>query len=235
MGAGPLITVGADFDEAAARDWAVHGVDVLEARREVGTLEEALEGCGLVVGTTARTGAYRSDCRPVRVVASELVGAENAAGPEGLPSAFVFGPEDRGLSNHDVARCHRLAVIPTAPDYISLNLAQAVLLCLYEVNLARMEAAAAEAPPVAVSTEQADASAAEAMLVAMEEALLTIGFLSEDNPEHIMATIRRIFGRAGLDPRDVRTLHGLARQIRWFAEGGREVAATKRAEGKKLR
>jgi tRNA/rRNA methyltransferase len=54
----------------------------------------------------------------------------------------------------------------------------------------------------------------------LKQALLQVGFLHKDNPEHIMLALRRIFGRAGLEERDVRILLGMARQIEWYAKGG---------------
>jgi tRNA C32,U32 (ribose-2'-O)-methylase TrmJ len=69
----------------------------------------------------------------------------------------------------------------------------------------------------------------------LRDALVAIGFLPETNPEHILFGIRRMFGRARLQERDVRIWLGVARQIEWFATGGREVIAKKRAEGKRAR
>jgi tRNA/rRNA methyltransferase len=65
--------------------------------------------------------------------------------------------------------------------------------------------------------------------------LLEIGFLSDDNPEHIMMSLRAILGRAALDERELRIVRGVVRQIAWFAQGGREVAIDKRSRGEKLK
>ena len=54
----------------------------------------------------------------------------------------------------------------------------------------------------------------------LKAALLQVGFLPQDNPEHIMLALRRLFGRAGLEDRDVRILLGIAHQIEWYAQGG---------------
>jgi tRNA/rRNA methyltransferase len=146
----------------------------------------------------------------------------------------VFGPEDSGLSNEEIAACHLLAYIPTSADYASLNLAQAAVVCLYEVLRARVagNVDARETKPDGV---RADAAAVEDMYAALEQALLAIGFLSSDNPRHIMMTLRDVLGRAGLDERELRVLRGVARQISWFAEGGDEVARAKQARGEKLK
>src|SRR5260370_1068298 len=76
---------------------------------------------------------------------------------------------------------------------------------------------------------------ADAMLARMAEALVSIGFIDEQNPDHIMFALREIFGRSGLTPREVEILNGMARQIRWVAEGGSQTLADKRRSGKKLR
>jgi tRNA/rRNA methyltransferase len=128
--------------------------------------------------------------------------------------ALVFGPEDSGLTNDDLRVCHRLMTIPTDPAFSSLNVAQAVLLCCYEVFLAAQEPGDGTPRPLAIAERQ------ELMYEKLKQALLTIGFLHRDNPEHIMFALRRILGRAGLEERDVRILLGMARQIEWYANGG---------------
>lgn len=231
--AGELWVVRPTFDPLPACRAAVHAVDVLEGRREADSLEEALAGCSFVVGTTARRGAYRSRSRDIREVAAEIARAEVS---ESAPPAFVFGPEDSGLTNEHIARCHALAYVPTDAGYPSLNLAQAVLICLYEVLRAR---AACEPPPAfgpgGRCEPRADAADVEAMYAALQDALVTVGFLSEDNPEHVMMTVRAVLGRAGLGERELRVFRGIARQIRWFGDVGRDVALRKRESGEKLR
>ncbi len=247
MSAGALVTVASSFDHAQAKRMAVHGRDVLAASREVETLDEAISGCGLVVGTTARRGAYRVRPRPIREVARELVRWElercRSELSPAAPFAFVFGPEDRGLSNDEITLCHRLAYIPTGTEYTSLNLAQAVLTCTYEVLMARIEleaeaedrTAASEIEEVDPDAAPADAAEVAEMFRQLERSLVEIGFLDEDRPERIMATLRSLFSRSGLERREVGILRGVARQIGWFATGGAEVARRKRAEGRKLR
>jgi tRNA/rRNA methyltransferase len=128
--------------------------------------------------------------------------------------ALVFGPEDSGLSNEDLRCCHQLLTIPTNSTYTSLNLAQAVVLCCSEIFLAAQSAGEPSAPTLAVAERQ------EVMYEKLKHALLQVGFLHKDNPEHIMLALRRLFGRAGLEERDVRILLGMARQIEWYAGSG---------------
>jgi tRNA/rRNA methyltransferase len=179
----------------------------------------------LVVGTTARSGLYRSAARPIREVSDEL-----AAFSRSNRIALLFGPEDRGLSNEEIKRCQRLVTIPTAPEYPSLNLAQAVMIVAYELMLAA--GAARELP---LLQEWAQIPAIEAMLARMAKALVAIGFLPEDNPDHIMFALRALLGRAGLTRRELDIINGIARQISWYAERGYDALVSKRAMGKKLK
>jgi tRNA/rRNA methyltransferase len=103
-----------------------------------------------------------------------------------------------------------------------------VLVTLYELFLTRH-------PPAGREPALATSAALERMYRNLAGALLRIGFLHGDNPEHIMFTLRRLFGRAHLDEREVAIWLGIARQIDWFASGGRDVAETKRRRGARLK
>jgi tRNA/rRNA methyltransferase len=196
----------------AASYWAsalaVHADDVLRQARCCPSLDEAVGDCGVVVGTTCRDGLYRAAVETPRAAAPALVAAAAAN-----RVALVFGPEDHGLSNEDLKACHRLIAIPSDPGYPSLNLAQAVMVCCYELFTAADTAA--NALPALATAERVTR-----MLDHLQAALLSIGFLHADNPDHIMFAFRRLFGRAQLEERDVRILLGLARQIEWYGSEG---------------
>jgi len=209
----------------SAKTMAVHGRDILAAAEIHGGLDSALADRTLVVGTTARAGLYRSEARSIREVSAEL-----ARLSEANRIALVFGPEDCGLTNEELKLCQRLVTIPTAPAYPSLNLAQAVMIVAYELMLA---AGAARVLPPAL--QWARSSEVDAMLGRMAKALIAIGFLPEDTPDHIMFALRAILGRAGLRPRELDILNGIASQISWFAESGHETIALKCATGRKLK
>ncbi len=214
-----------DYDPTAASAMAVHADDVLRHARIFPDLMAALDDRTLTVGTTCRGGPYRSETRALRDVAPELI-AEGVANR----IALIFGPEDFGLSNLEVAQCQRLITIPTAPEYPSLNLAQAVMVVAYEL----MIAAGAERPAI-VTEEYAPAAAVEEMHRRLADALVAIGFLPDDNPDHLMLTLRAMFGRSGIRPRELDILNGIARQVRWVANDGAATLASKRAAGRKLR
>ena len=204
---------------------AVHGRDVLEGAKTYTDLAAAVTDCTLTVGTTCRPGFYRSDISSIRDTAPSLMHESHAN-----RIAIVFGPEDFGLTNRELKLCQSLVTIPTAPAYPSLNLAQAVIVVAYELMLAagagRQTGEPMEFSPVAE---------VDAMFERMSQALIAIGFLPEDNPDHIMFALRAIFGRSGLRPRELDILNGIAKHVGWFAEGGYEAIADKRRAGKRLR
>lgn len=214
-------------EDRVASEMAVHGRDVLARARRYPDLAAALEDRTLALGTTCRLGGERVQAGPLREVAAQL----SALAAERI--AIVFGPEDHGLSNYELSFCQRLIVIPTAPEYPSLNLAQAVMLTAWELFMARGDSGAPQAdcapPALAPWPESA------AMLARLERALIAIGFLPADHPEHIMASLRALFGRAGLSPHEVAILSGIAHQVNWFAQGGRETIERKQRAGRAIR
>ncbi len=194
-------------DEADAL--AVHAKDVLDTMQIHPSLRAAVSPCGLVVGTTCRTGLYREGADTLETRAAEIVTSLKSN-----RVALVFGPEDSGLSNEDLRCCHTLLTIPTDPAFASLNIAQAVLLCCYAVFRGTRQIEGDDQPVFASAERQ------ELMYEKLKAALLQVGFLPQDNPEHIMLALRRLFGRGGLEDRDVRILLGIAHQIEWYAKGG---------------
>jgi tRNA/rRNA methyltransferase len=215
-----------DYDPHTAAAMAVHADDLLTRVRIFPELADALADRTLTVGTTSRSDPYRADASALPEAAPDLIAASTVN-----RIAVIFGPEDFGLTNRAVAQCQRLVTIPAAAEYPSLNLAQAVMVTAYELALA----ARAGNGDIANVVKFAAAGAVEAMHRRLAEALVAIGFLPADNPDHIMHTLRALFGRSGLRPRELEILNGLTRQIRWFAEGGHATIAAKRAAGRKLR
>src|SRR5206468_4903607 len=116
-----------------ARAMAVHGRDILENAKCYDTIRQAITDCVLVVGTTCRSGLYRKHSRTPRDAAADIVAAARSG-----KVALIFGPEDHGLSNKDLEHCQLLITIPTHPDYQSLNVAQAAVICLYEIYVASL-------------------------------------------------------------------------------------------------
>ena len=190
---------------AEAKMMAVAASDILEKRREVATLEEAVGDCGLVMGTTVRPGLYRQHVKPPRDWAPRIL--ESAASNK---VALVFGRENSGLTNEELAICTNLIQIPSALDYPSLNLAQAVMVCCYEVFVASgtFEAPLEKSPECLTKTR-------EHMFTMWREMLLDIGFMNDEKSDHMMLGLRRIFSRTPLTTDDVNILMGIARQMAW--------------------
>jgi TrmH family RNA methyltransferase len=226
------------LDREQARVMAVHAADVLAARAEVASLAAAVADCGLVVGTCGRPSVRAEGALSPRALAPQILAASAVN-----DVALVFGPEDHGLSNDDLALCQQVIAIPASAEYGSLNLAQAVLVCAYELFLAAAAPAgaaagatpatsgtAAHAAPVpALSSASAEraprrlavSARTELMYDKLEAALRRIDFLQPDSAAHVMRDLRRTLGRAELDDDEVQVFLGIARQIEWAATAPR--------------
>ncbi len=193
------------LDIGEARQMACHALHVLEGRLECNTLAEALADCVLAIGTSAREGLYRQHARTPREWAPLIMDTSSQG-----PVALVFGREDNGLSNDEIALCNRMIQIPTSSVCPSLNLSQAVLLCCYELFLlgGSYDAPEEKAPPATHELR-------ERMFSIWRELLLEIGFMQEDKADHMMLGIRRLMGRGAQTEDDVRILMGIARQTAW--------------------
>ena len=196
------------LDMQEAKMMACHANHILEARKEFASLEAALADCLAVAGTTARSGLYR-----------QHAGSPRDWAPKGLAAAargsmaLVFGPEDNGLTNEDLALCTDIIQIPTTTDYSSINVAQAVLLCAYELFVADCGyELPEEKSPLAPSELR------ERMFAMWRETLLRIGFMEEDKADHMMLGLRRVMSRGAMTIDDVNICMGIARQAFWAAD-----------------
>ncbi len=206
MGLTQLVLVDAPpLDETRAETLAVHAADVLRARRAAATLAAAVADCGLVVGTSGRPTAVRDGGAAPRALAPVILAAA-----EVNDVALVFGPEDHGLALEELKHCQHVLTIPTSEAYGSLNLAQAVLVCAYELFTA---------PPPGAPDPQARVLARhdrlELMYAKLEAGLQAVSFLHGEEAAATMRRIRRMLGRVGLDDDEVQILLGMARQMSW--------------------
>ncbi len=185
---------------------AVGAAPLLQTAEEYATLADAVAGCRLVVGTTSV--GHRELQHPIRRLeygARLILRATPAA-----PAALVFGSEKFGLSNEDLSHCHWLMRIPTTGQDLSMNLGQAVALCLYELS---REPNAAAAKPEKVRS--ATAGETEQITLRLLEALAKSGYV---NPVTALSTdekVRRLVRRLEISPRDVPVILGMLRQILW--------------------
>jgi tRNA/rRNA methyltransferase len=207
MGLSELVLAGAGIgDLEQARQMACGAQDILAACRQAPDLSAAVADCTVVVGATARQGLYRGHSRTPRDWAPEILAASRAG-----KVALVFGPEDNGLSNEEIAICTRLMRIPSSSVYPSLNLSHAVMVCAYELFMAAGEF---ELPPE--KSPEAVTAKKERMFAMWERMLLQIGFMEPDKAAHMMQGVRRILTRGRLSDDDVRILMGIARQMEWY-------------------
>ncbi len=195
----------ARLDMNEARAMACSAVEILRGRTEYPSLAEAIADCGLVMGATARLGLYRSHSQSPRELAPRILSAA-----EQQTTALVFGREDSGLTNEELALCTQIIQIPSTPEYRSFNLAKAVLIGCYEIFVASNVFEPSKEPsPKAVSEMR------ERMFELWREALCEIGFMKDDKADHMMLGLRRILSRGELSRNDVRIMMGIARQAMW--------------------
>ncbi len=185
---------------------AVKAQKILAEAREYPTLAEAVADCGLVVGTTSI--GPRALEHPLRrlELGGRLIAKKLAAGPV----ALLFGSEKFGLSNEDMSYCHWLLRIPTREEHGSMNLGQAVAVCLYEII---RNPAAAKAKPE--SRRAAHAEDLERITTLLEEVLERSGYVHARVEGSTRMKIRRLLRRMDLNAHDAEVWLGMLRQIRW--------------------
>ncbi len=208
-----LVNPSPDMDFSEAQKYALHAEDVLAERRQLDSVAEAVGDCAVVAATTGLKGLYRSHARTPRELAGRLL---EAARDHRV--ALVFGPEHHGLSNEEMQFATHLLTIPSAPAYSSLNLAQAVMICCYELYTA-----SAQWQPPKEFHPEAPVVMRERMFELWRQMLLDIKFCDNIKIDHMMMGFRRIFGRGYLSEADVNILMGLARQAMWSAARARET------------
>jgi len=189
------------------------GADDLLQRAQVhDSLESALRGCGLVLGTSARLRSLPLPLFDARRAAGQAL-AESA----GHEVALLFGRERYGLTNEEIQRCHFLVNIPSNPDYSSLNIAQAVQIMAYELRIAAQGFADIEiAPP---DWRPVDDAQMERLFEHLEQTLLDIRFLNPRQPKRLMARLRRLFNRARPDQNEINILRGILKATQDVVEG----------------
>lgn len=197
-----------ETDWSDARKLSCNAKAQLEARKEYTTLAEAVAGCTVVAGTSARTGFYRDTAHSPKEFAS--IGLESAKDHK---IALVFGREDKGLLNEELALCTHILQIPSDEIYTSLNLSHAVYVCCYE-----MYCAAEIFTPSEETADEADSDFRERMFELWREMMIKTEFTHDQKLDHMMMGLRRIFTRGKLTVPDVKILMGLAKQSIWVSD-----------------
>jgi tRNA/rRNA methyltransferase len=190
---------------------AVKARGILETAREYTTVAEAVSDCALVVGTTSL--GPRALEHPLRRLeyGGKLIAKKLAT----APVALLFGSEKFGLSNEDVSHCHWLMRIPTREEHGSMNLGQAVAVCLYEII--RNPAAAKSQPE---TRRAAAAQELERITEMLEQVLDRAGYMHPRVEGSTRLKLRRLVRRLNLNAHDAEVWMGILRQIRWKLETG---------------
>ena len=193
---------------------AVGAAELLAHAEEYASLSAAVADCALVVGTTAV--GHRELQHPLWTLQEAAPRIHAALGSDGKNQsrvALVFGSEKFGLSRENLSHCHWLLHIPTREENYSMNLGQAVAVCLYE--LARD---GNPAPPQQNLPQMATSGELERLMVVLREILSTSKYAPSQPTENIEEQLRRLVLRLHLCSRDVEILLGMLRRILWKME-----------------
>ena len=192
---------------------------VLAAAQVHEHLPDALAGCSLALGMSARRrGVTLPELSP-----REAAGRAWQAACEGREVALVFGNEQSGLDNGELAHCHAMVRIPSVSDYSSLNLAQAVQVMAYEMRLASLQGEAPSEPEPGPEPKDppADLEQMEQFFVHLSQSLHDIDFHKGRSPRTIELRLRKLFMRAQPDQRELRILHGILAEAQRVARRAR--------------
>jgi tRNA/rRNA methyltransferase len=183
---------------------AVGASELLAQARQFSSVAEAVADCSLVIGTTA--GRNRELQHPLRGLqeGAKLIHKRLVSGRV----ALLFGSEKRGLSNDDFSHCNWLMRIPTDEEHPSMNLGQAVAVCLYEIVRTRVPAQLQKLP-------SADAEQLERITTQLLDALRASGYVKPRATTAAEAKVRRMIRRLNLSAEDAELWLGMLRQILW--------------------
>ncbi len=210
-----------DFPSSDAIARASGATDVLDNAQVVDTLEQALVGCSLVLGTSARDRRIPWPLLDPRECAAVSLEQAEAGGEV----ALVFGREYAGLTNEELQRCQYHVHIPSDPAFGSLNLAAAVQVLVYEVRMAWL---AAQGRPTKseklettaiLDTQPVTVDELEHYFGHLEQTLVQIGFLDPEKPRHLMPRLRRLYGRSAITKLEMNILRGILTETQKAARG----------------
>ena len=200
------------FPDAEATARASGADNVLAAANVCTSLDEAVADCSLVIGASARLRSIEWPQVDARDCGLKVV----SEACEDRKVAILFGREHSGLTNEELDRCHYLMHIPTNAEYSSLNVAAAIQVVCYEIQMALLQAA----PSVIDEPEVAEAQKMEAYFAHLQKTMLDIGFLDDGNVK-LMRRLRRLFNRARPSETELDILHGMlsaaqGRKYQWM-------------------
>jgi tRNA (cytidine32/uridine32-2'-O)-methyltransferase len=195
--------------DSQAISLAAGASDIISQATIVETLDEALAGCRLVIGTSARSRTLPWPMLEPRECGIKVV-EEAVSGPV----ALVFGRERVGLTNEELQKCHYHVTIPANPEYSSLNLAMAVQLLSYEVRVSWLAHLDAQKTPIDYPPSPYPlAEDLERFYQHMQQVLLETGFIRQSHPGQVMSKLRRLFNRARPEAQELHILRGMLTSV----------------------
>jgi len=198
-----LVNPRAKLNEEAYARAVAQAAEILSLSKTHRDFEDAISGCGLVIGTSRRYGVRKKNVISPAEMAELLIPA--------LPVhrvALVFGSEDVGLSERELKHCQWVVGIHPGTEFETLSLSHAVAVVLYELNRS-LRAGVERAGKLADTVER------EKMYRHLEELLTEIGFMEAGDPRRMMLGFRRMFNKAMMTPREVKMIRGMLRQMKW--------------------
>ena len=191
--------------DSQAISLAAGASDVIGEAKIVDSLDEAIAGCSLVVGTSARSRSL-----PWPMLDARECGVKSVEEGQQAPVALVFGRERVGLTNEELQKCHYHVAIQANPEYSSLNLAMAVQIIAYEVRMAWLQSQEQASPaPKYEESPYPLVDDLERFYQHMEQMMLNSGFIREANPGQVMSKLRRLYTRARPERDELNILRGM--------------------------
>ena len=206
---------------------AAGATDLIEQIEVVEQLEDAIADCHLVFGTSARS---RTIPWPLLDARPAAVKSLNAVAQHGQNIAIIFGREDRGLTNEELALANYHVTIPVNEEYGVLNVAQAIQVICYEMRMAAIDIVGKIADPAAtMQVTDSEAMQWDEPLVNheqmqqfyphLEKMLAEIEFMDPKNPRLLPLRLRRLFGRIQLDRMEYHLLRGIFSRVQAMNNG----------------
>lgn len=192
--------------------------DVIASAQIVEHLDDALTGCGLVAGTSARSRSLSWPELSVRECGEKAI----AQLPHS-PVALVFGRERTGLTNQELQKCHYQVIIAANPAYSSLNLAMAVQVMSYEVRMAWLASPQNHQSASAEQSIRPAADELERFYQHLQQVLLRSGFIRQNSPGQVMNKLRRLFNRAQPEIQELNILRGMLSALEQQTPGEQKI------------
>jgi len=193
-----------DFPSTESSLRATHAVDIVNQAVVTETLQEAIADCQLVIGTSARERTLNWEVEDPHAMANTALTASEQG-----PVAIVFGRERTGLTNEELALCHRLVHIPTNPECSSLNVAAAVQVICYELYKTSQQGDIEKVEKREGDDRVATAEQLETYHQHLRQVMTDIEFFGSNNPEKVLRRLQMFINRAKPSRRELNILHGI--------------------------